>query len=525
MESLYILTLRPSFTKVTEGKQAQGVYLRKNWEEQPIDLKLMFEEAIRKHGNKTAIISEGRRILYSELSEASNKMANALLGWGIKKGDRIAIWLPNCPEFAIAYFGIIKTGGIAVPLDPRYRTDELVSICNNCAPAVLISDSPLLEPLMSALSGLKYLRQIVNISPSRNGRFVAYGDIMAGGSTRQVEIEVKPEDVAQIAYTSGPTVNPRGAMLTHGSVVAEVTMAASAFRQTDKDKVMLFALPLHHQFGLIAILLSAVYSGSSVVMVRGISISSVLEVIEREQATIFVGVPYVFALAMVMAEKEGIKSDIHSIRLWVSGGSPLLPEIITRFKKQYGSTITDVWGLTEALCFVTCSLIDGIGKFGSIGKPIAGWELKIVDDSGKELPVNHPGEIIVKGPIMKGYYNNPEATADIIKSGWLYTGDIGKMDEDGYVFFLGLKKNIIIRKGQNIYPGDVEHVLLLHPKVAWAKVTRVSDEYKGHAVKAVIGLKNDAETNEEEIRRFCRQHMADFKLPTHMELVKHRQGS
>lgn len=479
----------------------------------------MFENAVRNYGNKTAIISDGYRLSYTELDEASNKLANALIGLGVAKGDRVAFLLPNCPEFIISYFGIIKTGAIAVPLDPRYRPEELDSVCDDFKPAILITDSHLLEPLIPHLSHFAYLRNIINVSSSFDGQFIDYREIMAGGSTQGINIEIKPEDIAQIAYTSGPTVRPHGAVLTHRSVVSEASMIIEGFQQTEKDKVILFALPLHHQFALVAVLMSVIGSGGSLVIVHGVSISSVLETIEREQATIFIGVPYVYALAVIMAEKEGLKNDPRSIRLWSSGGAPLLPDIARRFKKAYGADIVDVWGLTEAVCMVTCEPIDSTRKFDSVGKPMSGWEVKIVDDNGREMPVNQPGEIIVRGPAMEGYYHNPEATAGVIKDGWLYTGDIGKLDEDGYVYILGRKKNVIIRKGQNIYPEDIEYVLNSHPKVARAEVVSVPDELKGDAVKAIVSLKDGTRATEEELRRFCRQHMADFKLPTKIELL------
>ncbi|MDI6815231.1 MAG: AMP-binding protein, partial [Dehalococcoidales bacterium] len=207
------------------------------------------------------------------------------------------------------------------------------------------------------------------------------------------------------------------------------------------------------------------------------------------------------------------------LRLCGSAGAALPIDIIKRFKKYYGLDIVDFWGLTEAVCHVTCPPLDGTGKFGSVGKTLPGWELKIVDDSGRELPPNHPGEIIVRGPIMKGYYNNPQATAEVIKDGWLYTGDIGKVDEDGYLFFLGRKKELIITKGQNIYPGDIEDVLSAHPKVAEVAVVGVPDELRGEVVRAIISLKEGEVTTEEEIRRFCRQHMADYKLPKQIIFV------
>jgi len=435
-----------------------------------------------------------------------------LLEIGVRKGDRVAMLLPNSPEFVILYFGIVKIGGIAVPLNIRYKIDELASLFNNSQPKVLVAESPSLELLVSALPRFHYIEQVIDLG-DKTGQFIGYHQIMTTGSARRVEVEPEPEDIALIAYTSSPTVNPRGVVLTHHNLVTEATISAYGFEQTDKDITILFALPLHHMFGLVGILLTAIYKGSTVVIVPGLSIKGVMEIIERERGTIFMGVPYVYALVVNMAEKDGIRNDLSSLRLCGSAGAPLSPDIMKRFKKYFGLDIIDFWGLTEAVCHITCPPVDGTGKFGSVGKALPGWEIKIVDDNSRELPTNHLGEIIAKGHIMKGYYHNPQATAEVIKDGWLYTGDIGRMDEDGYLFILGRKKDIIIRKGQNIHPSDIEAVLITHPKVAEAAVVGIPDEMRGENVRACISLKTGEVATEEEIRYFCRKHMADYKLP------------
>ena len=480
-----------------------------------MNLKLMLEEAAGRYGRKTAIVLGDRRLSYAELDETSNKVANALIRTGVNKGDRVAMLLPNSPEFAIIYFGIVKAGSIAVPLDITYKVDELASLFDNCQPKVLVAESPTLEPLVPALPRFKSIKQVIDLGSKYEGQFLSYREIMATGSSSSVEAGLEPEDIAHIGYTGGPTNRPQGAMLFHQSLVTEAAISGDGFQQTDKDIVMLFALPMYHVFGLVAVMLASVYKGSTVVIVpgTGLSISNFMATIERERGTMFLGVPYIFALAVDIAGKEGVKNDLSSLRLCGSAGAPLSIDIIRRFKQHYGFDLIDFWGLTEAVCHVTCPPIDGTGKLGSVGKALPGWEVKIVDDNAKELPPNQPGEIIVTGPIMEGYYNNPQATAEVIRDGWLYTGDIGRVDEDGYLFILGRKKEMIIVKGQNIYPSDVEDVLYTHPKVAKAAVVGIPDELRGEVVRTVISLKEGEVTTEEEIRRFCRKHMADFKVP------------
>jgi len=476
---------------------------------------LILEDTARRYGERTAIVSEYRRISYAELDEASNKVANALIKMGIAKGDRVAMLLSNSPEFVFIYFGIAKSGGIAVPLDTKYKIDEVASLFDDCQPRFLITDNASLKTLAPALPRFEYIEHVIDLSPEYGGQFTSYQDIMATTSSQRVEVEIEPEDIALIAYTSGPTFHPRGVALTHQNLAAEATMTADAFQQTDKDTVILFALPMYHMFGLVGILLTSVSRGSTVVIVHGLSISHVLEVIEREKATIFIGVPYVYALAIKMAEREGIDNDLGSLRLWSSGGASLPINIIERFNRHYGAYIADVWGLTEAACLVTIPPLHDV-RLGSVGKPFGSWKVRIVDN-GNDLPASQPGEVVVEGPIMEGYHNNPQATAEVIKNGWLYTGDIGKIDEDGYLFILGRKRNMIIRKGQNIFPSDIEGVLHLHPKVAGAMVTGAPDEMRGETVRAIIRLKDGVVATEEEIRRFCRKYLANYKLPTQIE--------
>lgn len=480
-----------------------------------MNLKLMLEETVNRYAAKTAIVLGERRVSYAELDEDSNKVANALIKEGVRKGERVAMLLPNGPEFVVVYFGIIKAGGIAVPLDIRYKVEELASLFDSCQPKVLVAESAFLEPLVPILSRFGSVEHVISLGSRYESQFLSYREIMATSSAQRVEVALEPDDLATVSYTGGPSNHPRGAALSHRSLVAEANISGDGFQQTDKDIMMLFALPMYHMFGLASVLLASVNRGSTVVIVpgTGISINSLMGAIEKERGTIFVGVPYIYALAVNIAEREGIKNDLSSLRICVSGGAPLSIEVIQQFKRYYGCIIADIWGLTEAVSQVTCPPMDGTGKLGSLGKALPGWEVKIVDDNGDELSPNQPGEIIVRGPIMKGYYNNPEATAETIRDGWLYTGDMGRVDEDGYLFLTGMKKDMIILKGQNVYPSDIEEVLSAHPKVAKAVVVGIPDKLRGEIVGAAISLEEGEVATEQEIRQFCQEHMADYKLP------------
>jgi long-chain acyl-CoA synthetase len=480
-----------------------------------MNLKLILERAVEHFADKTAIVMSERRVSYAELEEASNKVANALIKMGLKKGDRVATIQSSNPEFVTVFFGIIKAGGIAVPLDARHIVDELANIFDDCQPEVLVAESPALDSLVPALPRFGSIKHVIDLSAKYEGKFLSYRQIMADSPVSRVDIDIAPDDIAIISYTGGPTSNPLGVVLSHRSVSTEAITSGDVFEQTDKDVLMQFALPMYHMFGLTAVLLASLAKGSTVVVVPGTgrSIDSFMEAIEREKGTMYLGVPYIYALAINVARREGIKHDLSSLRLCISGGAPLPNEIIKLFKHYYGFNLLDIWGQTESVSQITVSPIDGTGKIGSSGKPMPCWEIKIVDDNDNELPSNQPGEIIARGPILTGFYNNPQATAETIKNGWLHTGDIGKIDEDGYLFITGRKRKILILKGQNIFPGDIEEVLLTHPKIAEAKIIGVPDMIRGETVKALIRLKPGETATEQEIRQFYQNRMADYKLP------------
>ena len=481
---------------------------------QVINLKQMLEETVRRYGRKTAFIVRDRRVSYTEIDQASNKIANALIKAGINRGDRIAMLLPNGVEFINVYFGIIKAGATAIPLDAKYKAAELTSLFHNCLPRMIVAESATVESLAPLFPGFKSVEMIMEVGGSSSGKSLSYEEIMATGSAESTEIEPQPEDMAHIAYASGPTTRPTGVIASHRNLLKEAEIIAAGFQQTEKDVVMLFALPLYHAFALVGILMTSLYRGSTIVIVpgTGLSIGTLLEAIEREKGTLLFGVPYIFALLNRIAREEGVRNDLSSLRVCGSGGAPLSVNTVRQFKKYFGFNLIDFWGLTEAICIVTCPPLDRV-KLGSVGKALPGWEIKIVDENGNELLTNQPGEVIVRGPITEGYYHNPQATAEKIKNSWLYTGDMGRVDKDGYLFLTGLKKRMIILKGKKIYPSDIEEVLSKYPKIAAARVIGIPDRLRGEMVGAVILLKERVEATAQEIKRFCQEHMSDYKLP------------
>jgi long-chain acyl-CoA synthetase len=488
---------------------------------EPMSLKLMLENTARRFAGKTAILTGERRVSFARLDEDSNRVARALMKMGVKKGDRVAMIQASSPEFVAVFFGIMKAGGIAVPLDSRYIADELASLFNDCRPKVLVVEDPPLASLLPALARFDSIEHVITFDPAYKGRFTDYQEILAKYSATGIDVPVDPEDIAIISYTGGPTQNPHGVALSHYAVATEAINSAEVFRQTDKDVLMQFALPMYHQFGLTSVLLASIYKGNKVVLVPGTgrSVNSFMEAVAREKGTMYMGVPYIYSLMINVARREGIRHDLSSLRLCVSGGAPLEPVVIKLFRQYYGFDILDVWGQTETVSQATVSPIDGTGKIGASGQPMPCWEIKIFDDNDNELPAGQEGEIVCRGPVMTGFYNKPEATAEIMRNSWLHTGDIGRMDADGFLFITARKRRMLILKGQNIFPEDIEEVLAAHPKIAGVRVVGVPDLVRGETVKALVRLRPGETATEPELRQYCQGRMADYKLPREIEFV------
>ncbi len=486
-----------------------------------MNLKQMLEGAAKRYADKTAVAMGERRLSYAELDEAANRVANALVGMGITQGDHVALLLANSPEFVAVYFGVVKIGAIAVLLDPKYKLTELVSLCDDSRPRVLITESPCLEELMPVMDKFKSVEHVIGLTPRSRRKIVTYKKIMEESPASPVNIEPAPEAIAHIAYSSGPSFNPRGVVLSHGTLVEEADISGDSFEQTDRDVVILFALPMHHAFGLVVVMMTAIAQGSTVVMLSGLSLDSLFELIEREKATIFMGVPFVHGLIVEFIEDGWLKHDLSSLRIWGTAGAAMPPRIAEKVKEHVGLTPVNFWGMTESAAQVSCTTLDGRGAANSVGRTLRGWELKIVDDEGRELPTGETGEIIVKGPIMDEYYNNPQVTAQIIKDGWLYTGDMGWRDDSGWLFLAaGRKKDMIISKGQNISPSDVEEIISRHPKVDEVAVLGIADESRGETPRAFVKLKTGKKTSERVIKRFCLKHLANYKVPREVVFIK-----
>jgi acyl-CoA synthetase (AMP-forming)/AMP-acid ligase II len=478
-------------------------------------LKRMLEEKAKRYASKSATVFPEQRLSYLELDEDSNRLANSLLRLGVVKGDRVALLLSNRPEFPVSYFGIIKAGGIVVPLDARLKADELSFFFENSQPKVLIAESPLSEALKPLMPRFPSLEHLIDLGEKSVDPFPSYQELIAESPPQSPRVELEAEDICHISYTSGTTGRPKGIMRTHRGMLVGIDIQAQVLQQKEDEIAILFGLPLSHGAGLENLLIILGLGGTGVV-VSGADFGQMLKVIEREKITYLVGMPPLYTAMMNLPEVASY--DLSSLRLCTCGGAPLAGELLKRFKQRYGRDIIQVWVMSETAVFPTCQPLDGRGKLGSAGRVCPGWELKIVDDEGRELPPDQAGEIAIRGEaVTKGYYNNPVATANAIRDGWLYTGDIGRRDEDGYVFIHGRREELIAVGGQNVFPGDIEEVLYTYPKVAEVAVVGTPDGLQGEAVKAVIVLKEGERTTEEEIKDFCRGRLAEHEVPRVVE--------
>jgi long-chain acyl-CoA synthetase len=487
---------------------------------------------------EVALFFEGRPIPYGDLARQSEGFATALRLHGIQPGDRVAILLPNLPHFLPAYFGTMRAGAIAVTMNPTYRPPEIAHIFTDAQVSAAVIWSDILPLARQAMADSTHPCLLVSVSlPAGKGAPVAQPDTsaatplpvetlsfeqflgeaaaaIAAGKAPPPPTEPDPADVAAILYTSGTTGKPKGAMLTHRNLLsnAQAIIQLAEFHPND---VLLSLLPLFHVFGSTVCMLAPLLAGTPIVLVPKFDLRRLLPTIQQHKVTILAGVPSMYALLLRIPLA---KQDISSLRLCVSGGSALPGEVLRAFKDKFGIPLIEGYGLTETSPAATFNPPKGIQKAGSIGLPVPGVEVQVHDIKSQPLPIGHIGEIVIRGPnVMKGYYNLPEATAETIRNGWLYTGDLGYQDEDGYFFIVDRAKDVIIKGGLNVYPRELEEVLLTHPKISEAAVVGISDPTKGESIKACITPHEGQELTREEVIDYMRERVAPFKVPNLVE--------
>ncbi|MEU6089622.1 long-chain fatty acid--CoA ligase [Streptomyces sp. NPDC047085] len=447
---------------------------------------------------------------YAELDRLSAQAAALLRTEGLRAGDRVALMLPNVPEFVVLYYGILRAGGIVVPMNPLLKARETEYHLRDSGAVLLFEwhQAPGEGAQGAAAAGVRH----ISVEPA------AFAAELARLEPHHEIAAVSDDDIAVLLYTSGTTGRPKGAALTHAGLRHNTEVNVVHVQRLTSEDVMVGCLPLFHIFGQTCTMNVAVYSGATLVLVPRFDPQTVLDTIARDRATVFEGVPTMYAALLQHPGADDI--DVSTLRMCVSGGASLPVEILHGFERRFGCMILEGFGMSETSPVVSFNHPDRPRKPGSIGTPIRDVEVRLVDDDGKDVAQGEVGELAVRGPnVMKGYWNRPEETAATIPDGWLRTGDLARQDEDGYLYIVDRKKDLIIRGGYNVYPREIEEVLHEHPAVALAAVLGVPDERLGEEVAAAVVLRPGAEASVEELQEYVRERVAAYKYPRRLWLM------
>jgi len=467
---------------------------------------------------KAALFFQDKPITYAELDRAIDEAAAGIASLGIRKGDRVGVLVHNVPHFIYAYLGIERAGGVMVPLNTMFTAHEISYILADAeARAVIVA-----EPFVRAVDGLRetlpMLEHVVVVGGGAPIGTMAW-DQMTGRGGDVPSVNVGEDDLAALPYTSGTTGKPKGAMLTHGNLMANLEQMHRVPQLSEAESdVVLLVLPMFHIYALNVSLGLTFRVGATAVLQERFDPVASLDAIERHHITVVFGAPPMFVAWLSTPNVES--RDLSSVRLAVSGAAPLPGPVLEDFRRRLGVTIWEGYGLTETAPGVTSNAMGAEAKPGSIGKPLPEIQLRLLDEQGDDVEDGDPGEIVVRGPnVFRGYWHDDAATSEAMRDGWFHTGDVAYEDEDGYLFLVDRKKDLIIVSGFNVYPREVEEALYRHPKIAEAAVVGVPHPYTGEAVKAVVVLKPGQSATEEEIIEFCKRSIARFKCPQVVEFA------
>jgi long-chain acyl-CoA synthetase len=478
------------------------------------------EVAVEKHRDNVALTQGERKISYGELLDLTEKLAAAFSEAGIQRGDRVGLMLPNCPEYVVGFFGAMRIGATATQVNPLYVGRELEHIFNNSGSETLVVHAMVYDKVKDVQPHTS-LKRVICVGEPEGG--LEDGDKSfdefvetASGSAPEVEIDPQ-EDLSTIQYTGGTTGVSKGAMLTHANLLGGVKQTIDLLIEDPNDfpengKVVAVA-PFFHIFGMTMVLLFGFRHGCNLLLVPRFQVDEMMQLIKREKPSYVAGVATIYTALHSYPEMESYALD--EVLLYTSGGAAVPVGLLQSFERRTGRPIYEGWGLSEGAPATFNTYLRGPVP-GSIGVPIPGTDAKIVDiETGeKEMPLGETGEIVVRGPqVMKGYWNMPEETAMTLRNGWLYTGDIARMDEDGYFYIVDRKKDVIIASGYNVYPREVEEMLYQHPEVVEAAAIGVPDEYRGEAVKAFVVKQQGSVVTEEELVSYCKENLAAYKVP------------
>ncbi len=491
-----------------------------------LNLAIVLTESAQRFADRPAILSDNRTLTYGELDALTSRLANALVRLGLQRGQKVVLMLPNIPEFTIAYFGVLKPGGVVVPINVLYKAREIEFLLEDSEAIGLIACTEFLDEALDAYRNVETCKHLILVDFTKPAPAVAdrgvhrFDELLESASPQFEIVATTPEDTAVIGYTSGTTGKPKGAELSHFNLFYQCRVLPELTGEPRQpDEVRMAVLPLFHSFGQSCVQNTVLALGSTMSLMVRFDAGKALEKIERDKVTHFAAVPTMYLT--MLNHPDRAKYDLSSLRMCGSGGAPIPLETLDTWKRHYGSPIQEGYGLTETSPTATWSQGPVKPKFGSCGKAIWGCQIKIVDDEGNTLPIGKEGEVLIRGVnVMKGYYKQPEATAQILKDGWFHSGDIGKLDDEGYLYIVGRVKDMILRGGFNIYPREIEELLYEHPAVAEAAVVGVKHEELGEEVKAVVYLKPGCHATEDEIQSYCKERIAAFKYPRIVEIRK-----
>lgn len=463
--------------------------------------------------DKTAIEFEGRPLSYLALDSEAGAVGGALQAAGIGRGDRVALWIPNIPEFATAYFGVVKIGAIAVSINTHLKPQEVNYILEDCEAGVLITTAALAKSLGQACA-----RELPKRVVIRDGDYYpdsSWDDFIRSAPAVREAVECEPDEAAAILYTSGTTGTPKGATLSHRNLVSNVNSFNYNCGMTQADRLIAF-LPLYHCFGQNAILNGGLNVGATVVLHRQFNLERIARSLINDRISMFFGVPANF----IVLHDNLIPEKIDHVRYYFSAAAPLPIKVALAWAEKFGRSVNEGYGLTETSPFAAYNHRHGF-KAGSVGSPIENVEMKIVSDQGVSLGANELGEIAIRGPnVMLGYWNRPRETAEVIRGGWFYSGDIGKIDHQGYFYVVDRIKDMINVGGMKVFPAEVEYILMSHPDVAECAVFGVTDPVMGERVIAHVIARRGNPLLPEELSALAKEKLADYKTPSEIELVE-----
>ena len=473
-----------------------------------------------KFPERIAVVFENQRLTYQEFNERVNRFANGLLRLGLKKGDKVAVLLFNSIPLVEILFASAKTGGVFTPINFRFTADEVFYILDHSDTRFFIYGEELSEIVEKIRSRLQKVEFYLSVGDSAPSTAMNYETVLKESLPQEPDVPISEKDECQLMYTSGTTGKPKGALLTHGNLLWNLFNTVLG-REEKEGETSIVIDPLYHTAALNNHFITRIAMAGTSVLIKHFDPKRVMEVIEKEKVTVISGAPAVYHLMLSLPEG---RYDTRSITKCTTGASILPNETKERLVKLFPNLtgIYDVYGCTEATPSIAIlKAKDSLRKRECVGPPVSFLEVRIVDDQDRDLPKGEVGELICRGPnVMKGYYKDEEATREALREGWLYTGDLARMDEEGFVYIVDRKKDMIVSGGENIYPREIEEILYSHPRIEDAAIVGVPDSLWGESVKAFVVLKKGETLTEAEVVEYCKTHLASYKKPKSVEFVE-----